>query len=48
MYEDPNSDRWMFRPELVEILDNPRNTDIRRWYTSVMHHGFGKLIDNFK
>lgn len=46
MYED--DEKWKFKPELVALLDDPRNTDLRRLYSSVMHNGFGKLIDNFK
>lgn len=48
MYEDPNTDKWIFMPELVAILDNPRNVDMRRWYSAIMHNGLRNLIDNFK
>lgn len=48
MYTDPRTDKWVFRPEIIQILDDPRNVDLRRWYTSIMHNGFEKLIDNFK
>ena len=46
--ESEDGSKWVFKPELVQILDDPRNVDIRRLYSSIMHNGFEKLIDNFK
>lgn len=48
MYEDEDRNKWMFRPELIQILDDPRNVNIRRWYSSIIHNGLEKLIENFK
>lgn len=46
--ESEDGSKWVFKPELRYILDEPRNADIRRLYTSMMHNGFAKLINNFK
>ena len=47
MYEDED-DRWVFKPELVKVLDDPKNVNVRRWYSSIMFTGLDNLIKNFK
>jgi hypothetical protein len=47
VYND-DTNKWVFNPELVEILDNPANVNIRRWYSSIINNGLSTLLDNFK
>lgn len=49
VYDDSNTKNpWKFNKDLVNVLDDPKNVILRRLWTSMIHNGFAKLVDNFK